>query len=920
MEHSTVINVFISSSIQGEKYNTVRHELKEKLNETGLFNVFVFEDTQASTLSAQRLYMTKIKQADVVIFLIDNCDGVKAGVLDEINEANKYKIKSLYYFCDENEKRKTDVEERLIKESGSKFRTVSTFNDFIKFGFQGLIEDILNVYKLYCDNDLDFSEKDSSIDSSKLAVGKSTHIRKTELSSTDKCEEAFLKLMLRTSWKDSDSGDNTNTIDNWTSLFFKVVFEGQDIECFNTNMFLESVRQDQGEVYNNLVGIRWKAIQYYYDDDIASCLNELKNALAFAKDNSIDEWVINDILIDIRNAETLLSNITNKYEIESDAQKQLKDNPVAVYYPYIDRYESSLSEMYVNDLFKQEIQSPFTVTYGNNCRRQIELIAHSFLVAVYNGSITHILQVHNRMQLFYIYMSDRYSEWEWKKDLLKLTIYLCEEKKAEEIIIAYPDILRNMNSNDAKEILEFCCNNPNSYKRRQSKLIALKTLGDYYDEDIFNMQIKEYVNLYTEWFENEQSPIGLGALIIKSISNILERIDSHIVVDVIVKFFINNYSRYYFDIFKCLLSRLDFTRLSKEDKQRIYDLVIKLLKEKTTVSIIGNAPVFLIRIRQDDLVSDFTVYDNCIKEALPTWYEECYKVQFTKNIADDYKTAIEKYLDIIHSDNLRQGKNGYYYESGVRTFDSIKNLLLDDDFSCDRQLFIRIVSEVKDTLLISKEELKNKIDACNLLVYLITKYPEMMGDVKEDIKEIVNNVDSIGVNDRQFFSTNISIVPLRTAIMLLGLCVDEEVMTDLIENMSFLEDDIPSLIVNAKVLNNHLEAQQHNKENPQLDMIVFNNALLWINSKSHELRWYSTKLFLLLGKHSIYTERVNNMLIRITSDEGVYIKNLILNNLFKNDFIYKETIDTILSICENDYSFHIRNKVKRLKEKNRING
>ena len=72
------------------------------------------------------------------------------------------------------------------------------------------------------------------------------------------------------------------------------------------------------------------------------------------------------------------------------------------------------------------------------------------------------------MQLFYIYMSDRYSEWEWKKDLLKLTIYLCEEKKAEEIIIAYPDILRNMNSNDAKEILEF--NNFRLFYRGRSSM------------------------------------------------------------------------------------------------------------------------------------------------------------------------------------------------------------------------------------------------------------------------------------------------------------------------------------------------------------------------------------------------------------------------------------------------------------------
>lgn len=45
-----------------------------------------------------------IARGDVCIFFINNEDGVPGGVQIEIDEANKYHIKSLHYFCDENKK------------------------------------------------------------------------------------------------------------------------------------------------------------------------------------------------------------------------------------------------------------------------------------------------------------------------------------------------------------------------------------------------------------------------------------------------------------------------------------------------------------------------------------------------------------------------------------------------------------------------------------------------------------------------------------------------------------------------------------------------------------------------------------------------------------------------------------------------
>lgn len=108
------IKVFISSICGVEKYDKVRIELKGAIERTQLADVYIFEGTGASTLPAGAHYTFALEDSDICIFLIDNADGISEGVQAEIDTVRKHNIKALYYFCDENQKEKTTLEQSLL--------------------------------------------------------------------------------------------------------------------------------------------------------------------------------------------------------------------------------------------------------------------------------------------------------------------------------------------------------------------------------------------------------------------------------------------------------------------------------------------------------------------------------------------------------------------------------------------------------------------------------------------------------------------------------------------------------------------------------------------------------------------------------------------------------------------------------------
>ena len=81
----------------------------------------------------------------------------------------------------------------------------------------------------------------------------------------------------------------------------------------------------------------------------------MKEALALAEDNNgkVAEWLIQDILIDLRNRENNIAETKNQYLRKTEGQKGLDNRQEKLYYPLIDRNEKNLLEWIEKERFEE---------------------------------------------------------------------------------------------------------------------------------------------------------------------------------------------------------------------------------------------------------------------------------------------------------------------------------------------------------------------------------------------------------------------------------------------------------------------------------------------------------------------------------------------------------------------------------------
>ncbi len=224
----------------------------------------------------------------------------------------------------------------------------------------------------------------------------------------------------------------TSELDEWGVQFLEVLLEGKSIKTFNVSLFMETLKKMQSADFFNVVSLRWKAIQSYFSGNVQNCIKNLNDALNLAKSTDQATWVVNDILIDLRNQHLELASESNTYS-QSEAQNTLDCNTEELYYPVLDRINELLQEKYIQGLFKKKTASPYTVELGNNLNQLGALLTSTYIIALYNGSLTHIILLYHKIRDFLFYLSNRYDDWEFKRNLLKFAIFNGNEKKLKAL-------------------------------------------------------------------------------------------------------------------------------------------------------------------------------------------------------------------------------------------------------------------------------------------------------------------------------------------------------------------------------------------------------------------------------------------------------------------------------------------------------
>ena len=903
------IKVFISSICGVEKYDKVRAELKKAIERTQLVDVYTFESRGASTLPAGDHYILALEDSDICIFLIDNADGIKADVQAEIDTVKKHNIKALYYFCDETQKEKTALEQSLMGARFAKSKTVHSFSELSREGAQALIDDIVAVYHYYCTGRIVLNSGENDEIQAVDVVGTEKYqlpiIPKSTLKNVDKCRDYLLKFVLGYSrGRYPGEMENTSEFDDWGLQFLPILFEGKSIKYFNTAMYLDALKAQQDDGHYQVVQIRWQAIQAYFAEDIKKCVEYLETALSLAKETNQPTWVIKDILVDLRNVHWTCCTARNEYS-DTPAQKELTQSSEELYYPILDRIHESLHEKYIEGLYKKKIGSPYSVTIGNNLDPYGEMLASSLIVSMYNGSLTHILLIYEKIRDFVFYLSCKYDDWNLRLNLYKLAIFAGSEKEIKGIQDSFPEVLNNLTADEAKSIMDFCLNHPIKYKRLSSQLLAFGSVGYFLDDKYYESYEKSIVGEIKSWLNSDTSVVAIGQDIFRCLSGVAYRMSQDILSEICCQFIDRHYSRWYMDMFKFIATRIDLRKMSDSSAKALVEHINYVLDNEKERVQIEYSPAFLCVLRKQNRALTEGM-DKRIAKYLSGYYEGIYKLETTENKNRDMPAFVKEYIERIRKNNETQGKDGVYFGHGAREIATVRSILLEKGLMCDANTMDMLVSVVADTLLISKEGILAKLDAIALLICLAVKYPEDYTRNQGVYEKLFAQQNAIETADNSIISSNIDSISLKIGLQLLYISMGKDVYADILELMPYIQGNVTTTIAVTNLIVEYLENSDDVMLPARVEAAILQNVLQWLHSEYTDIRWNATRILLTMSRNPENCGIVNHQLMNLIDSDSVYIKNLIIRHLHKMNGITDRTKEYIISKCKQDANFVVR--------------
>ena len=903
------IKVFISSICGVEKYDKVRAELKKAIERTQLVDVYTFESRGASTLPAGDHYILALEDSDICIFLIDNADGIKAGVQAEIDTVKKHNIKALYYFCDETQKEKTALEQSLMGARFAKSKSVHSFSELSREGAQALIDDIVAVYHYYCTGRIVLNSGENDEIQAVDVVGTEKYqlpiIPKSTLKNVDKCRDYFLKFVLGYSrGRYPGEMENTSEFDDWGLQFLPILFEGKSIKYFNTAMYLDALKAQQDDGHYQVVQIRWQAIQAYFAEDIKKCVEYLETALSLAKETNQPTWVIKDILVDLRNVHWTCCTARNEYS-DTPAQKELTESSEELYYPILDRIHESLHEKYIEGFYKKKIGSPYSVTIGNNLDPYGEMLASSLIVSMYNGSLTHILLIYEKVRDFVFYLSCKYDDWNLRLNLYKLAIFAGNEKEIKGIQDSFPEVLNNLTADEAKSIMDFCLNHPIKYKRLSSQLLAFGSVGYFLDDKYYESYEKSIVSEIKSWLNSDTPVVAIGQDIFRCLSGVAYRMSQDILSEICCQFIDRHYSRWYMDMFKFIATRIDLRKMSDSSAKALVEHINYVLDNEKERVQIEYSPAFLCVLRKQNRALTEGM-DKRIAKYLSGYYEGIYKLETTENKNRDMPAFVKEYIERIRKSNETQGKDGVYFGYGAREIATVRSILLEKGLMCDGNTMDMLVSVVADTLLISKEGISAKLDAIALLICLAVKYPEDYTRNQGVYEKLFAQQNAIEAADNSIISSNIDSISLKIGLQLLYISMGKDVYADILELMPYIQGNVTTTIAVTNLIVEYLENSDDVMLPARVEAAILQNVLQWLHSEYTDIRWNATRILLTMSRNPENSGIVNHQLVNLIDSDSVYIKNLIIRHLHKMNGITDGTKEYIISKCKQDANFVVR--------------
>lgn len=672
---------------------------------------------------------------------------------------------------------------------------------------------------------------------------------------------------------------------------------------FDFDLLLKELKNIHKTEMFQLVKLRWNAINGYLEDDLEKCLVFLGKAYELAVSlESIQGWLINDILIDMRNIQILLNETKNKVDFLSDAQMSLDERKEGIYYPLIDRFESKFNEAVIKELNRHKVATPYTTLLGG-LDAVFENIVNVFIISTYYGSLTHLRLVKDRLAKALSSLCFIYDDHIIYVEMLGNYILLQKGKELEQVKRVYNQTTEMINEIDAEKIYRSTINIPIKHKRLISKLIAIEHLGYYFSDKIFSDVSIEIIDEIKDWIKKEERVTSISEYIFKALNATLKRLENDKVAELLIDFFRMGLPRLNDKALETL-QLIDFSQIKKSNALLLIENLISLVSDENVRSVEPELQSAILYVRQNCTFKHVEI-DECVKKKMRPFYSTIYALSvFDGNETDDL-TQIDRLVAKIHKRNKTQGENGVYQGFREDTYKLIGSIIKFKKLKLNASNTNSIIEAIEGTVFAKRQTIQAKIQAIRLLVFL-----NKSSSNKEELKKVFNRwmehlqVVTTGREDGIF--TKETIETLKFDLQMLKVSFGTENLNKVMRSFATLNQKREfEIIESLKSIENLIE----NTEYKVLDKIVLTSITQYvIGMSTHreiDIRFYSMIILFSLCK-SYYSDTVATQ-ISIMMDNDC---DLIKIGIMKRLGILKETNIEIAKLVkqkgEVDNHFYVR--------------
>lgn len=705
------VNIFISSNCGG-RYTLVREALRLLLLETGMCEVYMFEEEGATTSDVVSSYMRRLERSDIIVFLIDNKDGIGEGTMKEVKRGRELKKKSLFLFCDENEKEATELQKEIIgMPNGEKFKVISQFAKFPEIAYESVINDIIDTYLSYCNAKV--ARIEAETDSANPVENTVGDIR------TILNKDAF-KGCNYTKWLlnseviiGRDYPKKIDTFDRLCGELLEVILGNKAVEDIDFDGIKKYVKDmhEPGNLQKAII-YRLDAMESYWNGEINKAISYLVKALNIALGTKkIPRWFINDIAIDLRNMNVIINQERNVIEYSPQGQDVINESDEPVFFPVVDRFSSNFYENVAKGMLENAIESPFTIRFGG-VDYILDQIVDIYVAALLYGSIVHTSMIREKTVSYLQGLCLQYRDHKILVTTIKLLLIVGDEKKLSKFIEAYGICTDNVTSEDVSDWIEAVSRIKIKYRRINSLCLLFGFWGSYFSDKQFEDMATNLKSEILTWADEQYAGDLISKVYLSALERNQYRISQSDVLEVAYCFKEKKLRRWYDNIFG-LLSRIRLDKIGTTEINRYMSWLIGCINDDEIRKQCHKLPAAVqnVRLQREDV----SLLDEVVKEKYEHFYNKEYSLNVFEHDLEETNIHIDRLIECIESQNETQGKGGCYSEYVTNPYRTIENILTMGKVKVRVNEIEKILRAAIGTLMAERQTLSSKMDAWKLI-------------------------------------------------------------------------------------------------------------------------------------------------------------------------------------------------------------